>query len=157
MPLTCLGAGRYPSAPRNLRSKIQAPFVLAEIRALRSSVFKKSPEIQSALAVADKVEQAYDLTRADLFIPAFETWCAILEPFAMTVLTGTLRRIGYEIFPQYVSILGIPAPNVNVAMDLKKPADLVKVICDAYSKCVIGIDAGTLACKTVGARVTVNF
>ncbi|HEX7837052.1 MAG TPA: hypothetical protein VF469_06285, partial [Kofleriaceae bacterium] len=151
-----VGPVRYPSAPRSLKSKIQAPFVLAEIRALRSSVFKKSPEIQSALAVADKVEQAFDLTRADLFIPALETWCAILEPFAMTVLTGTLRRIGYEIFPQYVSILGIPKPNVRAAMDLKKPADLVRVICEAYSKCVVGADAGTLMCKSMGTRATVT-
>jgi serine/threonine protein kinase len=156
VPLTEPVYGRFPSAPRNLKSKIQAPFVLAEIRALRSSVFKKSPEIQNALAVADRVEQAYDLSRADLFIPAFETWCAILEPFAMTVLTGTLRRIGYEIFPQYVSILGVPGPEVRTAMDLRKPADLVRVICDAYSKCVVGTDAGTLLCKTTGPRITVT-
>jgi serine/threonine-protein kinase len=147
---------RYPSTPRNLRSKIQAPFVLAEIRALRSSIFKKSPEVQSALAIADKVEHAYNLDRADLFIPAFETFCAILEPFAMTVLTGTVRRIGYEIFPQYVSILGIPATNVKAAMDLKTSADLVRLICDAYSRCVVGTDAGTLIPTIAGSRATVT-
>ncbi|HMG54269.1 MAG TPA: hypothetical protein VK601_12320, partial [Kofleriaceae bacterium] len=97
-----------PSDRKSVRAKIQAPFVLAEIRALRSSIFKKTQEVQTALAIADKVEQSHDLNRADLFIPAGDTWCAILDPFAMTVLTGTLRRIGYEIFPQYVSILGIP-------------------------------------------------
>jgi hypothetical protein len=130
--------------------------VLAEIRALRSSIFKRSPEIQSALAIADKVEHAYNLYRADLFIPAFETFCAILEPFATTVLTGTLRRIGYEIFPQYVSILGIPASNVRAAMDLKNGADLVRVICDAYGKCIVGTDAGTLSSTVAGSRATVT-
>src|SRR4030095_8035590 len=114
---------------KNLRAKIQAPFVLAEIRALRSSIFKKTQEVQTALAVADRVEQSYDLHRADLFIPAGDTWCAILDPFAMTVLTGTLRRIGYEIFPQYVSILGIPSTNVKTAMDRKVPGHLVRPIC----------------------------
>ncbi|HET7505185.1 MAG TPA: serine/threonine-protein kinase [Kofleriaceae bacterium] len=148
--------GQYPSAPRKLTSRIQAPFVLAEIRALRSSIFKRSPEIQSALAIADKVEHAYDLQRADLFIPAVETFCAILEPFAMTVLTGTLRRIGYEIFPQYVSILGIPAPEVKVAMNLRHATDLICRICDAYSKCVVGSDAGLLTPKVTGSRATVT-
>jgi serine/threonine-protein kinase len=150
------GIGRFPSTPRNLRSKIQAPFVLAEIRALRSSIFKRSPEVQSALAIADKVEHAYKLDRADLFIPAFETFCAILEPFATTVLTGTVRRIGYEIFPQYVSILGIPASNVRAAMDLKTGADLVRLICDAYSRCIVGTDAGTLSPTVAGSRATVT-
>ena len=87
----------FPTDRKNVRANIQAPFVLAEIRALRSSIFKKTQEVQTALAVADRVEQSYDLHRADLFIPAGDTWCAILDPFAMTVLTGTLRRIGYEI------------------------------------------------------------
>jgi hypothetical protein len=145
----------YPSDRKSLRAKIQAPFVLAEIRALRSSIFKKTQEVQSALAVAEKVEQSYDLHRADLFIPAGDTWCAILDPFAMTVLTGTLRRIGYEIFPQYVSILGIPPANVQVAMDIKVPADLVRTICEAYSRCVVGEDAGTLTPEIAGSTVTV--
>src|SRR6187549_3228266 len=109
----------YPSDHQGLNAKIQAPFVLAEIRALRSSIFKSSPEVQRAIAIADKVERSYDLNRADLFIPALETFCAVLEPFAMTILTGTMRRVGYEIFPQYVSILGIPAANVKTAMQIK--------------------------------------
>ena len=146
----------YPSDRRSLVARIQAPFVLAEIRALRSSIFKKTTEVQSALAVADKVEQAYDLNRADLFIPAGETWAAILEPFAKTVLTGTLRRVGYEIFPQYVSILGIPPGNVKAAMDIKVPADLVRTICTAYSTCVVGKDAGVLAFEAQGPMVTVT-
>src|SRR5215510_9536722 len=146
----------YPSDRKTLVAKIQAPFVLAEIRALRSSIFKKTTEVQSALAIADKVEQAYDLNRVDLFIPAGETWSAILEPFAKTVLTGTLRRVGYEIFPQYVSILGIPAANVKAAMDIKIPADLIRTICAAYSTCVIGKDAGVLSFEVQGPTVTVT-
>ncbi|HEX3762662.1 MAG TPA: hypothetical protein VHW23_28395 [Kofleriaceae bacterium] len=146
----------FPSDRKNVRAKIQAPFVLAEIRALRASIFKKTQEVQTALAVADKVEQSYDLHRADLFIPAGDTWCAILDPFAMTVLTGTLRRIGYEVFPQYVSILGIPPANVKTAMDIKVPADLVRTICEAYSRCVVGEDAGTLLPEIHGATVTVT-
>jgi hypothetical protein len=145
----------YPSDRKSLVAKIQAPFVLAEIRALRSSIFKKTTEVQSALAIADKVEQSYDLNRADLFIPAAETWSAILEPFARTVLTGTLRRVGYEIFPQYVSILGIAAANVKAAMDIKSSADLIRTICAAYSTCVVGKDAGTLAFEAEGSTVTV--
>ncbi|TMQ12877.1 MAG: serine/threonine protein kinase [Deltaproteobacteria bacterium] len=151
-----LGDGSDPLARRCLSSRIQAPFVLAEIRALRSSIFKRSPEIQSALAIASKVELSYDLRRADLFIPAGDTWCAILEPFAATVLTGTLRRIGYEIFPQYVALLGIAEPDVKAEMDLKTPTDLVRVICDAYSKCVVGSDAGTLTPRFAGGTATVE-
>ena len=146
----------FPSDRKNVRANIQAPFVLAEIRALRSSIFKKTQEVQTALAVADRVEQSYDLHRADLFIPAGDTWCAILDPFAMTVLTGTLRRIGYEIFPQYVSILGIQPANVRTAMDIKVPADLVRTICEAYSRCVVGDDAGTLTPEIHGSTVTVT-
>ena len=146
----------YPSDRKSLVAKIQAPFVLAEIRALRSSIFKKTQEVQTALAIADKVEQAYDLNRTDLFIPAGDTWCAILEPFAKTVLTGTLRRVGYEVFPQYVSILGIPPANVKAAMDIKVPADLIRTICNAYSTCVVGKDAGTLAYELEGSSVIVT-
>jgi hypothetical protein len=146
----------FPTDLRGVRAKIQAPFVLAEIRALRSSIFKKTYEVQTALAIAEKVEQCYELDRADLFIPAGETWCAILEPFAMTVLTGTLRRIGYEIFPQYISILGIAPPDVKTAMNLNSPADLVRTICTAYSTCVVGDDAGVLTPETAGSRVTVH-
>src|SRR5262245_16335510 len=146
----------YPSDSKSLTAKIQAPFVLAEIRALRSSIFKKTQEVQTALAIAERVEQSYELQRPDLFIPAAETWAAILDPFAMTVLTGTLRRIGYEIFPQYVQILGIPPGNVKQAMDIKVPADLVRTICEAYSRCVVGDDAGTLTPEIHGATVTVT-
>jgi hypothetical protein len=146
----------YPSGRKSLDATIQAPFVLAEIRALRSSIFKSSPEVQRAIAIADKIEQAYELQRADLFIPALETFCAILEPFAMTILTGTMRRVGYEIFPQYVSILGIPAANVKVAMDIKVPADLVRLICGAYATCVLGPDAGALTPEVIGATAVVT-
>jgi len=145
----------FPSDLKSVRARIQAPYVLAEIRALRSSIFKKTQEVQSALAIADEVERKYELDRADLFIPAGETWCAILEPFAMTVLTGTLRRIGYEIFPQYVSVLGISPADVRTAMNLNTPADLVRRICSAYSTCVVGDDAGVLTPETQGANVTV--
>jgi serine/threonine-protein kinase len=151
------GSGEHHrSGRRSLSTRIQAPFVLAEIRALRSSIFKRCREIQSALAIADKVEHSYDLQRADLFLPIDDTWFAILEPFEMTVVTGTLRRIGYEIFPQYVSILGIPEPEVTTAMDLRSPTDLIRVICDAYSKCVVGDDAGTLRPRIEGTRATVT-
>ncbi|HMG21066.1 MAG TPA: protein kinase, partial [Kofleriaceae bacterium] len=153
-PLGELGIASQPIR-RSLSSRIQAPFVLAQIRALRSSIFRHSPECRSALAIADKVETSYDLRRNDLFIPAGDTWCAILEPFAMTVLTGTLRRIGYEIFPQYVSILGIPTPDVRTAMELRSPIDLIRVICAAYSKCVIGTDAGTLTATVERSRAIV--
>jgi hypothetical protein len=146
----------YPSDRKSLTATIQAPFVLAEIRALRSSIFKSSPEVQRAIAIADKIEQSYDLQRADLFIPALETFCAVLEPFAMTILTGTMRRVGYEIFPQYVSILGIPAANVKVAMDIKVPADLVRVICGAYSTCVLGDDAGAMVPEVLGSTAVVT-
>ena len=146
----------YPVDRKSLSAKIQAPFVLAEIRALRASIFKSSPEIQRALAIADKIEQSYDLTRSDLFIPANETYCAILEPFAMTVLTGTMRRVGYEMFPQYVQILGIPAANVKAAMNITTGADLIRAICEAWTKCVVGEDAGLLAPEVVGSTVTVT-
>jgi hypothetical protein len=146
----------YPSGRKNLNANIQAPFILAEIRALRTSIFKKSPEVQRALVMAEKVEQAYDLSRADLFIPAADTWCALLEPFEMTILTGTLRRVGYEIFPQYVSILGIPAPQVKAAMKLETGADLVRHICGAYNECVKGPDAGALVAEVLGSTAAVT-
>ncbi|HEX3764303.1 MAG TPA: serine/threonine-protein kinase [Kofleriaceae bacterium] len=150
------GSSEHGRSRRCLSSRIQAPFVLAEIRALRSSIFKRCREVQTALAIADKVENSYDLHRADLFLPIDDTWFAILEPFELAVVTGTLRRIGYEIFPQYVSILGIPAPEVNTAMDLRTPTDLIRVICGAYSKCVVGDDAGTLTPRIEGSRATIT-
>lgn len=145
----------YPS-DHQLNAKIQAPFVLAEIRALRSSIFKNSPEVQRAIAVADKIERTYDLTRGDLFIPALDTFCAVLEPFAQTILTGTMRRVGYEIFPQYVSILGIPAAGVKAAMSLTSGADLVRHICGAYNMCVVGPDAGALTPQVGTSMATVT-
>ena len=146
----------YPSDGKRLRATIQAPFVLAEIRAIRSSVFKSSPEVQRSVALAEKVERAYDLTRADLFIPALETYCALLEPFDGTLLTGTMRRVGYEMFPQYINILGIPANGVKAAMNIKSAADLVRTICGAYSTCVLGEDAGALAPEPHGSGMVVT-
>lgn len=145
----------YPSGHK-LNAKIQAPFVLAELRALRSSIFKSSPEVQRAIAIADTVERTYDLQRGDLFIPALETFCAVLEPFSQTILTGTMRRVGYEIFPQYVSILGIPANNVRAAMNVNSGGDLVQLICGAYNTCVTGPDAGSLAPEVRGSTATVT-
>lgn len=136
----------YPSGHK-LNAKIQAPFVLAELRALRSSIFKSSPEVQRAIAIADTIERSYDLQRGDLFIPALETFCAVLEPFAQTILTGTMRRVGYEIFPQYVSILGFTAANVKAAMNINSATDLVQLISGAYNNCVTGPDAGTLSAE----------
>ena len=137
-------------------ARVQAPFVLAEIRALRSSLFKKSPEVKAALAIADRVEQTYDLTRADLFLPVPETFNAVLEPLATSVLTGTLHEIGFEIFPQYLSILNVPRANARIVLGLATPDDLIRFICDAYSKCVIGSDAGALKPSTVGSTTTVT-
>ena len=145
----------YPSDRSRLNARMQAPFVSAEIRALRSSIFKSSPEVQQALAIADLVEESYELTRTDLFLPAADTYCAILEPFAMTVLTGTVRRVGYEMFPQYVSILGIAPANVRTAMRLRTAADLVRLICDAWTKCVVGPDAGALTPEITESRLAV--
>jgi len=146
----------YRANSKSLDAKIQAPFVLAEIRALRTSIFKRTPEVRRALAIADVVEQTYDLTRADLFIPAGETFQAITEPLAMTILTGTLRRVGYEIFPQYMSILGVSPTNVNAAMNLKDGADLIRTICSAYTDCVTGSDAGALVPEILGGSATVT-
>ena len=146
----------YPSDRKSLAAKMQAPFVLAEIRALRSSIFKSSPEVQRALAIATKVEQSFDLHRGDLFIPVADSFCAILEPFAMTVLTGTLRRVGYEIFPQYMQILGVPAASVKEALNLKTGVDVVSFICDAWTKCVIGPDAGMMVPEITGNTVSVT-
>jgi hypothetical protein len=72
------------------------------------------------------------------------------------VLTGTMRRVGYEMFPQYVQILGIAPNNVKAAMNLKSGADLIRTICTAYSQCVIGNDAGTLVPEVIGSTVSVT-
>ncbi|HEY0190374.1 MAG TPA: hypothetical protein VGC42_04580 [Kofleriaceae bacterium] len=145
----------YPSGHK-LNAKIQAPFVLAELRALRSSIFKSSPEVQRAIAIADTIERSYDLQRGDLYLPAFETFCAVLEPFAQTILTGTMRRVGYEIFPQYATILGVPANNVKAAMNVHSGGDLLQLICGAYTSCVTGPDAGGLVAELRGATGTVT-
>jgi hypothetical protein len=144
----------YYPAERRLTAKIQAPLVQAEIRALRGSIFKSSPEVQRALAIAEKIEQRYDLSRTDLFLPALETCCAILEPFAMTVLTGTMRRVGYEMFPQYVSILG--TVEADPAGRLDSAIELVPWICRAWAQCVTGSDAGALTAELSGSKAIVT-
>ena len=145
-----------PPNRRGMSAKVQAPYVLAEIRALRSSLFKKTPEVKAALAIADRVEQTYDLTRTDLFLPVPETMNAIIEPLATSVFTGTLREIGYEMFPQYLSILNIPRANAKATLGLATPDDLIRFVCDAYSKSVIGSDAGALEPSTAGSTTTVT-
>jgi hypothetical protein len=146
----------YIADRKTLSSKVQAPFVLAEIKALRSSIFKNTIEVQQALAVAAVVEQKYDLTRADLFLPVLDTFCAILDPLSGTLLRGTLRRVGNEIFPALISVLGIPAANVKVAMGLKEAPDLIRAICGYYSQCVIGPEAGALAPMITHGGVSVT-
>jgi hypothetical protein len=146
----------YIQDRKNLNVKVQAPFVLAEVRALRSSIFRHSPEVQRALAIAGPVERKYDLTRVDLFLPVLETFCAILDPLSRTILAGTLRRVGYEIFPQLVSVLGIPADNVKAGMGLKEPVDLIRAICSHYSQCVIGPEAGAMTPTITNSNVTVT-
>lgn len=141
---------------RSLDVKIQAPFVMAQIRALRASIFKSSPEIQRALAIAEKVEQSYDLSRADLFLPAQDTFCAIIEPFAQTILTGSLRRIGFEMIPQYTNILGIPKASLKTSLGLTTGADVICFTCESYSKCLVGPDAGSLSPAVSGNTVTVT-
>jgi hypothetical protein len=146
----------YIADRKNLNVKVQAPFVMAEIRALRSSIFKKSAEVQQAIAIADTVERKYDLSRADLFLPVLETFCAILDPLAMTMLTGTLRRVGNEVFPALISVLGIPRANVKAEMGVKEPADLVRAICGHYTQCVVGAEAGALTPVAGEAGVSVS-
>lgn len=41
-------------------------------------------------------------------------------------------------------------------MELRAPADLIRVICAAYNKCVVGDEAGTLTPGMDGARPTVT-
>lgn len=146
----------YIADRKNLNVKVQAPFVLAEIRALRSSIFKRSVEVQQAIAIADTVERKYDLTRVDLFLPVLDTFCAILDPLAMTMLTGTLRRIGNEVFPALITVLGIPRANVKAEMGLKEPGDLIRAICGHYSQCVVGPEAGALTPTIADSGVSVS-
>lgn len=145
----------YIQDRKTFDSKVQAPFVMAMIRALRSSIFKSTKEVQRALAIATTIERKYDLNRIDLFLPALDTSCAILEPLSMTMLTGTLRRVGYEIFPQVLAIAGVPVTNVKAAMGLKDGVDLLRMVCGNYSQVVIGADAGSLTLTTTESSVTV--
>ncbi len=146
----------YIADRKNLNVKVQAPFVLAEIRALRSSIFKKSSEVQQALAVAASIEQRYDLTRNDLFLPVLDTFCAILDPLALTLLTGTLRRVGNEVFPALISVLGIPRANVKAEMGVKDGPDLVRAICGYYTQCVVGPESGALTPMISDGGMTVT-
>jgi len=146
----------YIADRKNLNVKVQAPFVLAEIRALRSSIFKRSLEVQQALTIAGQVEQKYDLSRVDLFLPVLDTFCAILDPLAMTLLTGTLRRIGGEVFPALISVLGIPRTNVKAEMGVKDGADLIRAICGYYTQCVVGPESGALTPTTTDSGVSVT-
>jgi len=146
----------YIQDRKNLNAKVQAPFVMAAIRALRSSIFKNSPEVQRAIAIAGTIEHKFELNRPDLFVPALDTLCAILEPLSMSILTGTLRRVGYEIFPQYVSIMGIPIAGVKEAMGLKEGIDVIRLMCSSYLTAVVGPDSGSLAPLITEASVSVT-
>ncbi|HEX3758658.1 MAG TPA: hypothetical protein VHW23_08120 [Kofleriaceae bacterium] len=146
----------YIADRKTLSTKVQAPFVMAEIKALRSSIFKNTMEVQQALSVAAVVEQKYDLTRADLFLPVLDSFCAILDPLSGTLLRGTLRRVGNEIFPALISVLGIPPSNVKAAMGLKEPPDLIRAICGHYSQCVVGPEAGAMSPMITHGGVTVT-
>jgi len=141
---------------KNFDVKVQAPYVLAEIRALRSSIFKNTPEVQRALAIAGPIELKYNLTNPELFVPALDTACAILEPLSKTMLAGTLRRVGYEVFPQLISILGIPAANVKAAMGLKDGMDFIRMLCGNYTQCVVGPDAGSLTITPTESGATIT-
>lgn len=146
----------YISDRKNLNVKVQAPFVMAEIRALRSSIFKNTAEVQQALAIAAGVEQKYDLSRVDLFLPVIESFCAILDPLSGTLLRGTLRRVGTEVFPALISVLGIPPSNVKAAMGIKEPPDLIRAICGHYTQCVVGPEAGALSPMITQGGVSVT-
>jgi hypothetical protein len=146
----------YIADRKTLSTKVQAPFVMAEIKALRSSIFKNTMEVQQALAVAAVVEQKFDLTRPDLFLPVLDTFCAILDPLSGTLLRGTLRRVGNEVFPALISVLGIPPSNVKAAMGLKEPPDLIRAICGYYSQCVVGPEAGAMSPMITHGGVTVT-
>lgn len=146
----------YIADRRTLNVKVQAPFVMAEIRALRASIFKNTAEVQQALAIGAGIEQKYDLNRVDLFLPVIETFCAILDPLSGTLLRGTLRRVGTEVFPALISVLGIPPSNVKPAMGIKEPPDLIRAICGYYSQCVVGPEAGTLAPMITHSGVSVT-
>jgi len=122
----------------------------------REAEHQGSSSLWAALAIAERVEHSYDLTRDDLFVPAADTFSAILEPFARSVLTGTLREIGYEMFPQYISVLKIPPANVKVALSITKPEDVIRAVCDGFRRSVTGSDAGMLVQSTTGSTTTVT-
>lgn len=146
----------YISDRKTLNVKVQAPFVMAAIRALRSSIFRNTAEIQQALAIAAGVEQKYDLNRADLFLPVLDTACAILDPLSGTLLRGTLRRVGTEVFPALISVLGIPPSNVKSAMGIREPPDVIRTICNYYSQVVVGPEAGALSPMITHSGVSVT-
>jgi hypothetical protein len=146
----------YPSGHRRLDAKVQASFVLAELRALRVAISEPSPALQRALAVADDIEHNHDLSRADLFIPALDTCCALLEPFEHSMATGALRQIGNALFPQYVSILGIPPTHVRTALQVSSGGDLVRTLCGAYTDCIVGPDAGALVADVTAGGATIT-
>ena len=146
----------YPSGHRRLDAKVRAPFVLAELRALRIAISERSPALQRALEIADDIEHNHDLSRADLFVPALDTSCALLEPFEHSMVTGALRQIGNALFPQYVSILGIPPANVRTALQVSAGGDLVRTICGAYTDCIVGPDAGALVADVTAAGAMIT-
>jgi hypothetical protein len=91
--------------------------VLAEIRALRSSIFKSSPEVQRAIAIADKIEQSYDCSAPTCSFPRSRRSCR-----PRTVhddhLTGTMRRVGW-IFRSMSPSWGFPREaREGAAMDI---------------------------------------
>lgn len=142
----------YPDRSAAFSARIQAPFVLAQINALKASIFKSSTELQTALSVAEEVGRKYDLTRPDLFIPARETFCAILEPLSNIAHTGTIRRIGLGIFAQYVKIMGVPQGAVKQALGVNSPGDLIRFVSDSYGKCVVGPGSGDLAVTKIDSK-----
>lgn len=146
----------YPSGHRRLDAKVQASFVLAELRALRAAISERSRALERALEIADDIEQNHDLSRADLFVPALDTCCALLEPFEHSMLTGALRQIGNALFRQYVSILGIPPAKVRAALRVTTGGDLVRAICAAYTTSIVGPDAGALVADVTSAGATIT-
>jgi len=146
----------YPSGHRRLDAKVQAPFVLAVLRAIRVAISEASPALARALEAADDIEHNHDLSRADLVIPALDTCGALLEPFEQPPLTGALRQIGSAVFSQYVSILGIPPANARTALQVTTGGDLVRAICGIYTACVTGAEAGALVADLTSAGATIT-
>lgn len=67
-----------------------------------------------------------------------------------------MRRVGSEVFPALIYVLGIPPANVKATMGLKEPPDLIRAICGHYAQCVVGPEAGALTPSIIpsGIRVT---